>query len=138
MEPSRRRPTLFALAAITVLIVTSCSQGNYPLPDRNSAESKSAVKEITAILESYDDIAGEDATCRVSYLGSEDGSRFAWGHCTGTHQGADFQTSVSTIFRITGDHAEWPSDATYVEDVQEMFPPRLADDALNNPNRLKP
>lgn len=128
----------FALVAILLLLVTSCSQGNYPLPNRNSKETKEAEESITMILEANTEIAGEDPSCTVRYLGSEDGARFAWAMCTGTFPGANEPTSVSTIFRVTGDEVEWPREDRYVDDVLSLFPPRLADDALNNPNRLKP
>lgn len=133
------RPFAWFVTALMVLAVaTSCSQGNYPLPDRKSKETKENEAEITEILEANDDIAGEDPSCTVRYLGFEDGARFAWAVCTGTYATANAPTSVSTIFRVTGDQAEWPRDATYVDDVTSLFPPLLADDALNNPNRLKP
>lgn len=123
---------------VLVLFASACSQGNYPLPDRKSSETRAAEKEIKAILESDTAIAGEDPTCQVRYLGSEDGARFAWALCTGTFKDSHVPSSVSTIFRIVDDRAEWPRDSAYVEDVEKMFPRRLADDALNNPNRLKP
>lgn len=126
--------------AILVLLVTSCSSGNYPLPDPKSPETRENEKQITAILEADDDIAGRDVSCRVRYLGSEDGAMFAWGICSGSHdhENEQMKTSVSTIFRIIDGRAERPRDDAYVEDVEAMFPPKLADDALNNPNRLKP
>lgn len=122
------------------IVITSCSQGNYALPDRNSSETREAEKKITLILEANDGIAGEEASCRVRYLGSEDGAEFAWAICAGSydHEHESVRSSVSTIFRIVDDRAEWPRDDAYVEDVEAMFPRRLAEDVLNNPNRLKP
>lgn len=141
MRPLRSARSAAAAALLLVLLViTSCARGNYPLPDRNSEETREAERRITAILEAEDQIAGADPSCDVRYLGSEDGAMFAWAVCSGSydHEHQSAHASVSTVFRVVGDHAEWPRDSNYVGDVEDMLPRRLADDVLNNPNRLKP
>ncbi len=73
----------------------------------------------------------------LCFVASEGSSSFAWAQCDGASEGV--ASGVSMPVRIDGDRVTRPLDGSeYPASVKRMFPGRLADAVLADPDRLRP
>lgn len=122
---------------VTVGVVSGCSEAPYELPDRDTPAVQAEEKRLAAHLP--EKLLWGPGTCKVRLLGKEDSSSFAWASCAMTPTADIRSGGVSMPVRVDGDQVRKPEDGGgYAESVKRMFPSRLADAVLQEPDGLRP
>ncbi len=118
-------------------VMSGCSESPYQLPDRNALDVQAEESRLAALLP--DVLLWGPGTCKVRLLGTEGSSSFAWASCKMTPTVDVPSGAVSLPVRVDGDQVRQPVDgAGYADSVKDMFPRRLADAVLHEPDRLRP
>ncbi|WP_146604005.1 hypothetical protein [Micromonospora deserti] len=122
---------------LMVGLMFGCSEPPYQLPDRSTPEVQAEEQRLAALLP--DRLLWGPGTCEVRLLGSEGSSSFAWASCEMTPTANGQPGGVSLPVRVDGTRVTEPADgAGYADSVKRMFPQRLADAVLDEPERLQP
>ncbi|MEU4408398.1 hypothetical protein AB0F88_28090 [Streptosporangium sp. NPDC023963] len=122
---------------VMVTVVSGCSEPPYRLPDRNTPAVQAEEKRLAARLP--DELLWGPGTCNVRLLGKEGSSSFAWATCSMTPTADVPSGGVSMPVRVDGDQVRKPADGgDYADSVKRMFPHRLADRVLHEPDSLRP
>jgi hypothetical protein len=134
---SMSRRYVVIVGVVLAGLTAGCSEPPYPLADRSTPAVRDEERRITTVLRNDARWAG--STCRVRLLGREGSSSFAWADCetpatAGTPAGGE-----SLPLAVDGEKVTSPADgAGYADSVRRMFPPRLADKVLSDPESLRP
>lgn len=122
---------------VMVGMMSGCSESPYQLPDRNTPAVQAEEKRLAARLP--DKLLWGSGTCKVRLLGKEGSSSFAWATCEMTPTADVPSGGISMPVRVDGDQVRKPADGGgYAESIKRLFPHRLADTVLHEPDRLRP
>ena len=122
---------------VVIGVMSGCSPSPYPLPDRDTPAVLAEEKRLAALLP--DELLWGPGTCKVRLLGKEGSSSFAWATCDMTPTADVPSGGLSMPVRVDGDQVRKPADGGgYAESVRRMFPHRLADAVLREPDAFRP
>ncbi|GAA4565955.1 hypothetical protein GCM10023176_15120 [Micromonospora coerulea] len=121
---------------LAVGLLAGCSEPQYALPDRSTAAVQAEEQRLAALLPG--ELVSGPGTCKVRLLGQEGSSSFAWAQCEGAPD-PGVASAVSMPVRVDGDRVTRPLDGSeYSASVKRIFPGRLAEAVLNDPDGLHP
>lgn len=122
---------------LMIAALSGCSEAPYPLPDRTSPAVQAEESRLATLLPGA--LLWAPGSCEVRLLGTEGSSSFAWAECM-TNPTADLASGgFSKPVRVDGEQVRGPVDGTgHKESIEALFPQRLADAVLNEPERLYP
>ncbi|WP_410810275.1 hypothetical protein [Micromonospora sp. 067-2] len=121
---------------LAVGLLVGCSEPPYALPDRSTAAVQAEEERLAALLPG--ELLDGPGTCKVRLLGREGSSSYAWARCEGTPE-PGLTSGVSLPVRVDGDLVTQPLDGiAHADSVRRMFPERLAEAVLDDPDRMQP
>ncbi|MEH0842445.1 hypothetical protein V6U81_08655 [Micromonospora sp. CPCC 205711] len=122
--------------ALTVGLLAGCSEPQYALPDRGTADVQAEERRLASLLPG--ELLSGPGTCKVRLIGREGSSSFAWAQCEGAPE-PGVTSGVSMPVRVDGDKVSRPLDgAEYSASVKRMFPGQLVDAILDDRDKLHP
>lgn len=126
--------TLSGMLILVGMMASSC-QGQWQLPDRTNPAVLQEEQRLATLLGASDDVLSTGGgNCEVRLLGRDGETSYAWAHCE--HGGGE---GASVPVRVDGRSVRVPGDGSdYSEDVEALFPGRLADEILEHDDRLRP
>lgn len=124
-------------AALLIGLASGCSEPPYPLPDRGTPAVRDEERRLAALLP--DELLWGTGTCKVRLLGTEGTTSFGWADCDMAATSTAPAGGVSLPVRVDEERVTTPVDgAGYSASIERMFPARLADAVLRDPQRLRP
>ena len=122
------------LAVITVSALALWWFLPWQVPDPTDAAVQQEEQRLATLLGNSDQVIPQPGSCKVRLLGRDGGTSYAYAACESA-EGSATQLPA----RIDGTTIRLPGDGSqYSEDVEALFPRRLAREILSHPERFTP